>query len=570
MVIAEKKQIFEAIEKSVNPLIIISQTGEGNAIGGSLALFLALKKIGKNPRIVCAGAVPDKFLFLSEAVAIEKKIENEKVYQLSFTAGENEIKDISYEQNDGKFNIYFNAGEGAIDRDSLKVCSKFKYDLILTVSARDLVSFSDLYSPNKELFSVIDIINIDNSAVNTRFGKINAVDSYYPTVSEVAAEIVQTILPLGYGEKIATALLAGIIFETNNFQSSVIKPETFALAGSLLASGAQRGEIIRNFYGIDFGLSAIKDKINFQTNSKIGVGGREIKKRMIDEGFKMIAAPETGSANISILPNLDFAGLIRNHFQPIVSIFQNLDVRSVFDELKAVLRRIYFWIFSGIMLATLIFGTGNQNNIFLSINNYWTRIQSSVAGVSGKIVQETSKIFLPPKKDSVPKFSNNESINSVLKSKKANIGLPVRLDIPRLGIEAEILEVGLDKSGAMEIPNSYKDVGWFKLGVRPGETGNAVITGHLDTVDTSNGIFRRLNELGAGDDVYVADTENNRLHFQVVSSKVYEAKNAPMDEIFGISKNTRLNLITCDGVWDRQAMSYDKRLVVFTELVVGI
>ncbi len=39
-----------------------------------------------------------------------------------------------------------------------------------------------------------------------------------------------------------------------------------------------------------------------------------------------------------------------------------------------------------------------------------------------------------------------------------------------------------------------------------------------------------------------------------------------MEEIFGASKIARLNLITCDGVWDKKTLSYDKRLVVFTEL----
>ncbi len=43
-------------------------------------------------------------------------------------------------------------------------------------------------------------------------------------------------------------LLAGIIAETNNFQSNSINPNTFSTAASLLAAGAKQEEIIKNFY----------------------------------------------------------------------------------------------------------------------------------------------------------------------------------------------------------------------------------------------------------------------------------------------------------------------------------
>ncbi|MBU4141666.1 hypothetical protein KKE99_02230, partial [Patescibacteria group bacterium] len=46
----------------------------------------------------------------------------------------------------------------------------------------------------------------------------------------------------------STLLLAGIIAETNNFQSNAINPNTFSAAASLLTAGAKQEEIIKNFY----------------------------------------------------------------------------------------------------------------------------------------------------------------------------------------------------------------------------------------------------------------------------------------------------------------------------------
>ena len=47
----------------------------------------------------------------------------------------------------------------------------------------------------------------------------------------------------------------------------------------------------------------------------------------------------------------------------------------------------------------------------------------------------------------------------------------------------------------------------------------------------------------------------------------YDAKDDVIDTIFGESLAPNLNLITCQGVWDYGNGTYNKRLVVFTELV---
>ncbi len=120
------------------------------------------------------------------------------------------------------------------------------------------------------------------------------------------------------------------------------------------------------------------------------------------------------------------------------------------------------------------------------MNNFLIHVRASADNTGRKIYQEVSMMLLPQKANSDQKNTKNESIYSAVKAKKINIGLPKKLDMPRLGLEAQIVEAGIDKSGAMETPDNYKDVGWFNLGVRPGEIGNAVITGHLDTAVAAN------------------------------------------------------------------------------------
>ena len=54
----------------------------------------------------------------------------------------------------------------------------------------------------------------------------------------------------------------------------------------------------------------------------------------------------------------------------------------------------------------------------------------------------------------------------------------------------------------------------------------------------------------------------------VTDKKIYEDAQAPLEKIFDQTGSaSRLNLVTCDGVWDKNTHNYNKRLVVYSERV---
>lgn len=144
------------------------------------------------------------------------------------------------------------------------------------------------------------------------------------------------------------------------------------------------------------------------------------------------------------------------------------------------------------------------------------------------------------------------------------IGSPKRLLIPSLGINVNVQHVGLNASGAMDVPSNTTDVAWFKLGVRPGQKGNAVVAGHLDSAN-GKAVFWDLNKLQVASDIYIIDENDNRWQFKVVGSELIDEENGSLESVFGRSDKARLNLITCGGVWNKEKKNYSQRLVVFTE-----
>jgi sortase (surface protein transpeptidase) len=140
---------------------------------------------------------------------------------------------------------------------------------------------------------------------------------------------------------------------------------------------------------------------------------------------------------------------------------------------------------------------------------------------------------------------------------------PVTLSIPSLSIHAHVQQVGLTKSGAMAVPNNFTDVAWYKYGPAPGQVGSAVIDGHVDNALSLPGVFKHLKDIQPGADIYATTASGTAKHFVVESTHVYSVDHFPSTLVFTRTDHPRLNLITCDGVWQQGKHMYSERLVVY-------
>jgi sortase A len=165
--------------------------------------------------------------------------------------------------------------------------------------------------------------------------------------------------------------------------------------------------------------------------------------------------------------------------------------------------------------------------------------------------------LLPPERHSLIR-------NAVTSTEKESpLPHPLRLRMPARDIDAMVEPVGLTREGKMGIPDSAFTVGWYEHGAVPGARGNAVLAGHRDTQLGTPGIFWTLSDVQLGEMIEV-ETEGGTLQFRVIKTEEYPFDKAPLEEIFGFADGHFLNLITCAGDWQRS--TYDKRLVIFTEL----
>lgn len=150
-------------------------------------------------------------------------------------------------------------------------------------------------------------------------------------------------------------------------------------------------------------------------------------------------------------------------------------------------------------------------------------------------------------------------------------GSPIRLTIPRIKVDAGFQYTGIAPDGTMEIPNNIVDIGWFTGSARPGEKGTSVITGHVSQIRggvvIKPGVFSDLSILHAGDRLSILNDKGELIDFVVRESRLYDPA-ADATAVFAATNDgAHLNIITCEGTWNSEKLSYDQRLVVFTDAV---
>lgn len=250
MAFTELQQIKHIFENSKHILIALKKNPSGDAISGSLALFLFLQKMGKHVDIVSEGfELPSKLAFLPHAQTIKGKMPHLQKFIITVDVDQNGLQELSYDVKEKELHIFLTPHHGFFTHDHIRTAqTEFRYDLIITLDTPDLESIGEIYTNNTELFYKVPVMNIDTSTANEHYGTLNFVDITASSTSEVIANIIRENNEALLEKEIATALLTGMITATQSFKSKNVKPHALTLASYLVGIGADRDFIIQKLY----------------------------------------------------------------------------------------------------------------------------------------------------------------------------------------------------------------------------------------------------------------------------------------------------------------------------------
>lgn len=126
---------------------------------------------------------------------------------------------------------------------------------------------------------------------------------------------------------------------------------------------------------------------------------------------------------------------------------------------------------------------------------------------------------------------------------------PVSVRIPSTNTQSELLSLGLQDNGSLEVPpgNPGAPAGWYNQSPTPGERGPAVLLGHVNATDGGPGVFAHLRDLAAGDTIEVTREDGTTAVFTFTRGEQYSKDAFPTQTVYGNTEGSELRLITCDG-----------------------
>ncbi len=144
---------------------------------------------------------------------------------------------------------------------------------------------------------------------------------------------------------------------------------------------------------------------------------------------------------------------------------------------------------------------------------------------------------------------------------------PTTVEVDKIGANSSLIPLAQEPTGEIQVPDvkTPQQAGWYSLGVVPGQTGPAVILGHVDG-GGKPGIFKRLREMQEGDTARVLTEDGNTLTFRAYEVVQAEKQNFPTAQVYGDTEGPELRLITCGGVFVGGDRGYNDNIIVFMRL----
>ncbi|BDZ66016.1 class F sortase [Agromyces mangrovi Wang et al. 2018] len=145
---------------------------------------------------------------------------------------------------------------------------------------------------------------------------------------------------------------------------------------------------------------------------------------------------------------------------------------------------------------------------------------------------------------------------------------PVRLHAPGIGVDVEVVRVGIVDGDVMELPENPNVAGWYRYGPGIGdESGTVVVAAHVDSLEFGLGPFAAIADAPVGTEIVLTSAEGTTERFVIASRDAARKGSVDWDAVFDRSGERRLAIITCGGEFDWERRTYLDSVVVLTEPV---
>jgi hypothetical protein len=233
-----KQQLTDKLKTANNVLVTVSRDPSVDQLAACLGLTLLLNKQGKHAAAVFSGQVPSTLEFLKPEETLEKNTDSLRDFIIALDRAK--ADKLRYKVEDNVVRIFITPYKTSISQDDLEFSEgDFNVDLVIALGVHKQEDLDEAIIAHGRILHDATVASI-NTTPDAGLGTINWYDADASSLSELITELIKVMGDNLLDNQIATALLTGIVSETDRFSNDKTSSQTMSASAVLMAAGADQ------------------------------------------------------------------------------------------------------------------------------------------------------------------------------------------------------------------------------------------------------------------------------------------------------------------------------------------
>jgi len=234
----QKQQIVEKLQAANNILVTVSSNPSVDQLAACIGLTLMLNKLDKHATAVFSGKTPSTIEFLKPEETIEKNTDSLRDFIIALD--KSKADKLRYKVEDKVVKIFITPYRTSLsDKDLNFSQGDFNVDVVLALGVKQQGELDQAITSHGRILHDAVVMCINNGP-GGELGSVNWQKADASSLSELVTELAKSFdKPLLDGQ-IATALMTGIVAETDRFRNEKTAASTMSLSADLMNAGANQ------------------------------------------------------------------------------------------------------------------------------------------------------------------------------------------------------------------------------------------------------------------------------------------------------------------------------------------
>lgn len=251
----QKQQVIDSLKQANNILVTVKSSPSIDQLAACIGLTLILNDQGKHGTAVFSGEVPSVLEFLEPGKTLEKNTDSLQDFIISLD--KSKADKLRYKVEDSVVRIFITPYKTSItDKDLEFGQGDFNVDVVVALGVHNQDDLDQAITSHGRILHDATVISMNTDPGDSEdLGSINWVDTNRSSLSEMVASMADSLAKESKKDEddgevhhkgevidnqIATALLTGIVAETERFGNAKTTPATMETAAMLLTAGANQ------------------------------------------------------------------------------------------------------------------------------------------------------------------------------------------------------------------------------------------------------------------------------------------------------------------------------------------